>query len=75
MSRVPGSGGGVVPIEIGEWESVSMMRRDLAHSKTVHRAASAQLADHVVAFAPIGDTGTAPLEPLVEFGFSITALR
>lgn len=75
MSRVPGSGGGVVPIQIGEWESVSTMRRDLARSKTVHCAASAQLGDHVIAFAPIGDIGTVPLEPLVQFGFSITALR
>lgn len=75
MSRVPGSGGGVVPIVIGEWENASTMRRDLARSKPIQRAASAQLGDHVVAFAPIGDTGTAPLEPLVRFGFSVAPLR
>lgn len=75
MSRVPGSGGGVVPILIGEWEDEPTMRQELAHYKTIRSFASAKLADVVIVFAPIGDMGTATLEPLTEFGFSIAPLQ
>ncbi|MFO7165857.1 MAG: hypothetical protein DIU75_021290 [Mycolicibacterium hassiacum] len=75
MSRVPGSGGGVVPILIGEWEDESTMRRDLAISKMIRYSAWTERADIVIAFASIGDTGTATLEPLTQFGFSIAPLQ
>ena len=51
MSRVPGSGGGVVPILIGEWEDESTMRRDLAISKMIRYSAWTERADIVIAFA------------------------
>jgi hypothetical protein len=75
MSRVPGSGGGVVPILTGEWENQPTMRRDLAISKMIHYSAWTELADIVIVFASIGDTGTVTLEPLTEFGFSIAPLQ
>ncbi|QZH61416.1 hypothetical protein K1X22_06645 [Mycolicibacterium farcinogenes] len=75
MSRVPGSGGGVVPILIGEWEDESTMRRDLAISKMIRHSAWMELGDIVIAFASIGDTGTTTLEPLTQFGFSIVPLQ
>jgi hypothetical protein len=74
MSRVPGSGGGVVPILIGEWNDKLTMHQDLMHYKAIRSFASAERADTVIVFAPIGDTGPAPLEPLTEFGFSIAPL-
>lgn len=75
MSRVPGSGGGVVPILIGEWENGTTMRQELVHYKTIHTFAAAERADTVIVFAPIGDSGTATVEPLTDFGFSIAALQ
>lgn len=75
MSRVPGAGGGAIPLLIGEWENKQTMRQDLAHYTTIHTFASAQHADLVIVFAPIGDSGTATVEPLADFGFSIAPLQ
>ncbi|MGV0737542.1 hypothetical protein ABQF35_11050 [Mycobacterium syngnathidarum] len=74
MSRVPGSGGGVVPILIGEWNDKLTMRQDLMHYKAIRSFASGERGDAVIVFAPIGDTGTAPLGPLAEFGFGTAPL-
>lgn len=74
MSRVPGSGGGAIPLLIGEWENEPTMRQDLAHYKTIRAFASADLADTVIVFAPIGDSGTITVEPLTDFGFSVAPL-
>lgn len=75
MSRVPGSGGGAIPLLIGEWENEPTMRQDLAHYKAIRAFASAERANTVIVFAPIGDSGTATVEPLADFGFSITPLQ
>lgn len=74
MSQLPGAGGGAIPLLIGEWEDEPTMRQDLAHYKTIRSFASAKLADAVIVFAPIGDSGTATVEPLTDFGFSIAPL-
>lgn len=74
MSQLPGSGGGAIPLLIGEWENEPTMRQDLVHYKAIRALASAKLANAVIVFAPIGDTGTATIEPLTHFGFSIAPL-
>lgn len=75
MSRLPGSGGGVVPILIGEWGNEPTMRQDLAHYKTIRYTASIQHDNKMIVVASIGDTGTATLEPLTDFGFNIAPLH
>lgn len=75
MSRLPGSGGGAVPILIGEWDNEPTMRQDLAHYKTIRYTASIQQDNKVIVVASIGDAGTATLEPLTEFGFNIGPLH
>ncbi|WP_301123584.1 hypothetical protein [Mycolicibacterium fortuitum] len=75
MSRLPGSGGGVVPILIGEWDNEPTMRQDLAHYKTIRYTASIQHDNKLIVVASIGDTGTATLEPLTDFGFNIAPLH
>ncbi|WP_142386927.1 hypothetical protein [Mycobacterium hubeiense] len=75
MSAVPGSGGGVVPIIIGEWPDMSTMRQDLDHYTMIRYSAWAELDDGVIVFASLGDSGTTTIEPLTQFGFRIEPLH